>query len=347
VKENPAQFKVAVIIPVHNDAGTLGICLAALHADVKSEGWELIVVDDASTDYSTWIARMAGAHIIELERNVGVARARNTGAEATKADILIFIDADIVPRPGTVRAMVDTLSSRPEIHAVGAYPSPGDLSSYLSAHFVGLRSAWGYHWVGDETERKFSSIQSECGAIRRSVFMELGGFPEKHNGVGMEEFQMAHEMERRGYGHLLLRAASYQHHYKTLWRRSVALYDRTARWVPLLLKRKKFESRGAVGTASASLSCFFTGLALVLLAVGCFMPALLMAAGAVWVLQIIMEWGFFRFAAAQYGWPLALFSFFALQVMHVAIGLGFLHGLLRLVCQSRQKTSPPTTPVNG
>ena len=321
---------VAIIIPVYNGGATLKKCLESIRADCDRPNWELIVVDDASSDDSAAIAREAGARLIKMERNVGVSAARNAGARATGAGVVIFIDADIVVSPGALAVMVETLRERPEISVVGAYPLPGDLSPHWSAHFVGLRSAWGYHWQERESERRFSSIQSECGAMRKSVFNELDGFSERHGGVGMEEFHMAHELERRGYGHLLLRSASYRHHYKSLGRRCLALFDRTARWVPLLLRRKRFESRGAVGTGDAASSCLLTFIAVASLVAAIFQPWFLAAAGFAWFIQALIEIPFLRFARRLYGWPMVFYALPALQVMHVAIGLGFIRGLLRI-----------------
>ncbi len=326
----------AVIIPVHNDSATLSATLETVLPEVRAQGWELIVVDDASTDGSGKLAEAQGARVLRLDENRGVAGARNAGAAKVDVDILIFVDADIVPARGSLTAMVSTLSQRPELHAVGAYPLPGDLSAGWSSHFVGLRSAWGYGWKEGETERNFSSIQSECGAVRRPVFRELGGFPEIYKGVGMEEFQMAHEMEVRGYGNVLIRSASYRHHYKPLFHRCRILYDRTARWVPLFFRRKRFESPGAVGTPGAGVSCLLTALALAGLAAGLFVPPALILALAAWLVQIGLEWSFFRFSGAHYGPLMSVYGFFALQVLNISIVLGFIRGLGRLFRRSRR-----------
>ncbi len=334
---NGLDSKVAVIVPVYNAAATLETCLQAIRPRIKLPGWELIVVDDASTDGSARIAKRLGARVIKLERNLGVSAARNIGARAAHADILIFVDADIVPQPGALEAMVNTLQTRPDIHAVGAYALPGDLNPKWSARFVELRAAWGYRWGEEEMERPIFCIQSECGAIRRSIFEALGGFSERYGGVGMEEFHMAYEMERKGYRHLLLRSAAYHHYYKTLGCRCLILLERTARWVPLLLRRKKFESRGAVGTADAAFSCILTFMALMALIAGLFMPWMVALAGLAWLIQFVMEWGFLGFARKMYGWPMVFYALFALQVMHIAIGLGFIWGLVKLLFTSFRK----------
>lgn len=336
---NPLQrTRVTVVVPVYNDEKTLGKCLKALSPSRENPGWEFIVVDDKSSDDSALVASEAGFQVIKLEHNQGVSAARNAGSRATNSDIIIFVDADIVPEPGCLEAMVEILKTRRKIYAVGAYPGPGDLSPEWSSHFVGLRSAWGYHWKEGERERKFSSIQSECGAIRRETFDLLGGFSERHGGVGMEEFHMAHEMEDQGLGHLLIRAASYRHHYKPLSARCWALFDRTARWVPLLLHRKKFESRGAFGTASASVSCLLTFITVSLLISSLIFPQLLIVAAAIFIFQLILEFKFLKFAERMYGWRMVIYSAGALQLMHLAIGVGFIRGLLRLFTKSRHKS---------
>jgi GT2 family glycosyltransferase len=331
------QARVTVVIPVYNDEKTLGKCLKALVPCRENPKWEFIVVDDNSSDDSARVASEAGFRVIKLERNLGVSAARNTGARATDSNIIIFVDADIVPEPGSLEAMVEILETRRGIHAVGAYPLPVDLSPEWSSHFVGLRSAWGYHWKEGESERKFSSIQSECGAIRRETFDLLGGFSERHGGVGMEEFHMAHEMEDQGLGHLLIKSSAYRHHYKPLFSRSRALIDRTARWVPLLIKRKKFESYGAVGTASAAFSCVLTYLWIVLGILSPVAPGLLFFSAAIFIVQLILEAPFLFFVRKMNGWWMVLYALGALQIMHLSIGLGFIIGVFEMLFRGEEQ----------
>lgn len=329
---NPLQrTRVAVVIPVYNDEKTLSKCLEALAPSRANPNWEFIVVDDNSSDDSARVASEAEFKVIRLERNQGVSAARNAGARNTNSDILIFVDADIVPEPGCLEAMVEILENRREIHAVGAYPLPVNLSPEWSSHFVGLRSAWGYHWNEGERERKFSSIQSECGAIRREIFHLLGGFSERYEGVGMEEFHMAHEIEDQGLGHLLIKSAAYRHHYKPLFPRSRALIDRTARWVPLLRKRKKFESNGAVGTATAALSCVLTYLWIVLGILSPVAICLLFFSAAIFIGQLMLEARFLAFVRKMNGWWMMLYSVGALQILHLSIGLGFMIGVFKML----------------
>lgn len=322
--------KVAIIIPVYNDGNYLSVCLDAVIPPARDYGWEILVVDDASTDDSPLIAEGKGARVIRSEVNRGVAASRNLGAASTKAEILVFVDADVQVQPGTLEAMVGELKKRPEVDAVGAYPIIGDLSGHWSAHFVGIQTACEFTWKKGEQARPFSSLQSECGAIRRRVFEAVSGFDERYTGVGMEEFRIAHEMTRLGYTNLLIRSANYLHYYKTLSGRAAVLVHRTARWVPLLLGRAKFESQGTQGTPEKALSCLLTGLMILTCILGLFFsPVYFLMFSLLAVIQIICERRLFQAALRGYGWAMALYSWPALQWLHLAIGIGFLWGVLR------------------
>lgn len=95
----------SVIIPAHNAAGTLGATLAALAAQDLDEEFEVIVVDDGSTDETVAIAAASSIEPrVVTERGVGPGPARNAGAAVAAGEALAFTDADCVPTPGWLRA---------------------------------------------------------------------------------------------------------------------------------------------------------------------------------------------------------------------------------------------------
>ena len=86
---------VSFVVPAHNEELELPRALAAIHEAAHEAGaqYEVIVVDDASTDRTAAIARAAGARVISIQRRQ-IAAARNSGARAAAGDVLIFVDAD-------------------------------------------------------------------------------------------------------------------------------------------------------------------------------------------------------------------------------------------------------------
>jgi len=95
---------VSVIIPAHNEALTIASVIDAAKASLLVS--EVVVVSDGSTDKTVEIAMSRGARVIELEHNQGKGKAMRIGSQATRADILVFLDADL---KGLTRTHVDQL----------------------------------------------------------------------------------------------------------------------------------------------------------------------------------------------------------------------------------------------
>jgi glycosyltransferase involved in cell wall biosynthesis len=86
---------ISFIIPAHNEEFELSSTLAAIRAGTSNAGrpYEIVVVDDASTDATPEVAAQAGAKVIPINRRQ-IAAARNAGARAAQGEYLFFVDAD-------------------------------------------------------------------------------------------------------------------------------------------------------------------------------------------------------------------------------------------------------------
>src|SRR5688572_23841155 len=91
---------ISIVIPVYNGGNLLKRCLTALHQSAYTD-WELIVVDDGSTDGSDALARQFGARVVATSGRLGPAAARNLGARLARGEYLYFIDADCETHPET------------------------------------------------------------------------------------------------------------------------------------------------------------------------------------------------------------------------------------------------------
>jgi glycosyltransferase involved in cell wall biosynthesis len=86
---------ISFIIPAYNEELELSATLAAISAAACGavESYEVVVVDDASTDATPEIAAQAGARVLSIDRRQ-IAAARNAGARAARGEHLFFVDAD-------------------------------------------------------------------------------------------------------------------------------------------------------------------------------------------------------------------------------------------------------------
>jgi GT2 family glycosyltransferase len=129
---------VSVIVAARDAAGTLPRTLEALAAQVLDGGYEVVVVDDHSSDATAAIARAAGLGPVIAAEGRGPAAARNAGAGASRAPILAFTDADCYPAPGWLAAGVRALSCADVVQGAlapdpTACPGPFDRSLWVDA----------------------------------------------------------------------------------------------------------------------------------------------------------------------------------------------------------------------
>lgn len=129
----------SIIVPVFNGADTLGACLEALVGQTyPREKFEVIVVNDGSTDASAKIAAGYAVRLIDLGTNRGRIAARNAGAEAARFDTLLFNDAGVIPGPQLL-ARVNGRDYQPLMPETDAYD--GSTWGYARLFFL-LRSCW-------------------------------------------------------------------------------------------------------------------------------------------------------------------------------------------------------------
>jgi len=174
-------MQISVIVPVYNGAKTLAECLRAIFASDFAD-YEVIVVNDASTDDTAEIAQRFPCRVISFDKNQGAAKAKNAGARVAQGDILFFTDADILIRPDTLSIIAEDFSD-PKLTAV-----VGLLSRHL--RYKGFCSQYKNLWMHYTYRRQpryvglfFTSVAS----IRRSLFLAAGGFDEHYRGASVTE----------------------------------------------------------------------------------------------------------------------------------------------------------------
>lgn len=189
----------SVIIPVFNGGDFLVACLDAIFAS-HYRVFEVIVVDDCSTDNSKEICNSRDITVLSTSSQSGPATARNLGASIAIGEILIFIDADVVVKPETIGRMVESFNCRSEISAVfGSYDDEPAEKNFLS-QYKNLQ----HHFIHQISNREASTFWSGLGAVRKTVFLEHGGFDcEKFKVPSIEDIDLGFRLKRAGHQILL------------------------------------------------------------------------------------------------------------------------------------------------
>ena len=127
-------MRISIVVPAHNNADDLLLCLSALERATPADA-EILGVDDASTDDTASRAAAHGIRVLRRSQNGGPSAARNDGALAAGGDIVLFVDADVVVAPDAVDRVRAAFTADPELAAVfGSYDArprhPGVISRY-------------------------------------------------------------------------------------------------------------------------------------------------------------------------------------------------------------------------
>lgn len=182
--------RASVIVPTRNRAKTLRACLASLtRQSLPAEAFEVIVVDNGSTDDTAAVARaFDGALQLRLlhEGEPGLHVGRNAGARAARSELLMFCDDDIEARPGWVAAVVRHFAEDERVALVGGNDLPGwdgAVPAWLDLWWrqpAGHGRALGYLSIVDFGEGVFDLDPAwvwGCNFnIRRSALDAAGGF---------------------------------------------------------------------------------------------------------------------------------------------------------------------------
>jgi glycosyltransferase involved in cell wall biosynthesis len=185
--------KVSVVICAYNAETTMEACLTSLR-NLKYPAFEVIVVDDGSTDRTGKIAdSYEGIHVIHQE-NKGLSAARNVGIAASLGEIVAFTDSDCVVDPDWLHYLVATFLST-GLSAVGGPNLPPPEDSVV-ATCVAASPGGPLHVLLDDVEAEH--IPGCNMAFRREVLEEIGGFDPIYRAAG-DDVDVCWRLQDRGH----------------------------------------------------------------------------------------------------------------------------------------------------
>jgi glycosyltransferase involved in cell wall biosynthesis len=298
---------VSVIVPVYNGSKFLHSSLDALFASDYPK-FEVIVVDDGSTDDSAEISRQKGATVISSERRQsGPAAARNLAAKKAQGKILLFVDADVVVQKDTISKVAAAFENQPEISALfGSYDDEPGEKNFLS-QYKNLQ----HHFVHQNSNPEASTFWAGLGAVRRDVYTSIGGFDcEKFAIPSIEDIELGVRLRSAGHRILLDRDIQAKHlkKWKVVSLVKTDIFCRAVPWSKLILTSQGMINDMNLKTADR-LSSVFVALSLAIVPFIFWKPILVFLLIFFLLAVVFLNRKIFRFFAGKKGVIFAAFTF--------------------------------------
>jgi GT2 family glycosyltransferase len=196
----------SIIIPAYNHIEHTLACLAALAVNSEQVPFEIIVVDDHSSDDTPIrLAAIRGLRLLRNASNLGFIGACNAGAQQARGRYLVFLNNDTRPRPGWLDALIGTFAQLPDAGLVGAkliYPD-GRLQEAGGIVFSD-GSGWNFGRFQNPADPRYNFVREVdyCSgaaiAIATDVFASLNGFDSYYAPAYYEDTDLAMRVRRLG-----------------------------------------------------------------------------------------------------------------------------------------------------
>jgi len=211
---------VSIVIPVYNKWIYTAACLRSLLESTGKYSFEIIVVDDQSSDETTErLAQVKGLKHLVNDKNLGFVGSCNRGALEARGEYLVLLNNDTQVTEGWLDELIDTFEREPQAGLVGArlvYPD-GSLQESGGMIFSD-GSGWNYGRGGDAEHpmyhfmREVDYCSGACIALKTKYFHEIGALDERYAPAYYEDTDLAFKVRESGLKVLIQPLSAIIHH---------------------------------------------------------------------------------------------------------------------------------------
>ena len=302
------QIDISVIMPTIFWSGTFERCarrLLSLLNETTANTEAVFVFDGAPPPTPAWLDR-PDVRFVTTRTRSGPAVARNLAADSARGEILFFVDADVELAADAIERVHAAFAADPDLVGLfGAYddePAAGGLAST----FRNLL----HHHTHVSNPGTAGTFWSGCGAMRKTAFLDVGGFDEKYAYPSVEDIELGMRVAANG-GKIVLTPEVRCKHLKHWTLTSMVVTDivhRATPWTRLIINSPKLPA-----TLNLDWRGRLSGICSVLLAaclaVAVFVPVALWAALACGLVLVALNSGFYGLCARKRGVGFAIASF--------------------------------------
>lgn len=195
-------MKASVIIPSYNAEKTIKKCVESVLAQNLGQGFEIIIVDDGSSDNTKnivkeFIKKNKNKKIeIKLleQKNSGPAFARNSGAKVAKGEVIVFTDSDCDAEKNWLKEMLSPFSNAKVVGVQGAYKTKQKsliarfIQAEIEERYERMKKAECLDWIG-----------SYSAAYRKEIYFKEGGFDSNFKIASGEDPDFSYRLSEKGY----------------------------------------------------------------------------------------------------------------------------------------------------
>jgi len=187
---------ISIIIPAYNAEKPLPACLCSLlNQSINASGYEIIVVDDGSSDNTGMVVKGFKSVNLLRQKNQGPAAARNEGVKHAKGNIILFTDSDCVPNRDWIEQMILPFKRDNDIAGVkGTYRTK---QRSLAARFVQIEYEDKYDLL--RKSKYIDFIDTYSAAFKRDVFRKFRGYDTEFPVACAEDVELSYRISKKGY----------------------------------------------------------------------------------------------------------------------------------------------------
>ncbi len=185
---------LSIIVPAYNAEKTIGYCLDSLLEQDYNGDYEVIVVDDGSSDSTPDIVAKYERVKLVRQSNAGPAVARNMGAKEARGEIIFFTDSDCMPENNWISEMLRPFKDKGVVGVKGRYKTR---QKEISARFVQMEYEDKYSYMLKSDYIDF--IDTYSAGFRKDVFLELKGYDTDFPVACAEDVDLSFRLSKKGY----------------------------------------------------------------------------------------------------------------------------------------------------